>query len=166
MKKGLQVITIAVLMLMAAGCGSNTLSGSVKDAANAAGSGVVDTADSTQTASLNVENDGFTFEELTRKVGATETDVLTLIGAADKSDAYETTLFGEKTQIVLTSDGETISTIQLTFADTNADSLKNAISEQLAQDGEGTDAGTKWTYEGSTVTLSGDQGCTVTITKQ
>lgn len=173
MKKRIQVIMIAAFMLMVTGCGSNTLSGSVKEVANGTGSGIVaagsagDIANSTQTPSLDVENDAFTFEELTLKIGATEADVLSLIGAKDKSEAYTVTLFGKSAEVVLTSENDTISSIKLTFADTDAESLANAISEQLAQDGESSGGGTKWTYESSTVTLStSDKGCVVEITKK
>ena len=118
------------------------------------------------TPSLNVENDTFTFEQLVRQAGAKEADVLTLLGAKEKSDSYATTLFGESVTVVLISEGDTVSAIKLTFAGTNADSVINAIAEELGMDGERTDNTATWSYQNNTVTLTTDnQNCVVDITK-
>ena len=91
---------------------------------------------------------------------------MTLLGAKEKSDSYATTLFGESVTVVLISEGDTVSAIKLTFAGTNADSVINAIAEELGMDGERTDNTATWSYQNNTVTLTTDnQNCVVDITK-
>ena len=167
MKRKIQVMILAACMVLAAGCAWKDLSDSVNDAATADnGSAVTASEPAAGTPSLNVENDTFTFEQLARQAGAKETDVLAMLGANEKSDSYSTTLFGESVTVVLTSEGDTVSAIKLTFVGTNADSLINAIAEELGQDGENTDDITTWTYQNNTVTLTKDnQNCVVNITK-
>ncbi len=167
MRRKIQVMILAACMLLAAGCGSKDLSDSVNNAATSANGSAAPTSESAAgTPSLNVENDTFTFEQLVRQAGAKEADVLTLLGAKEKSDSYATTLFGESVTVVLTSEGDTVSAIKLTFAGTNADSVINAIAEELGMDGERTDNTATWSYQNNTVTLTTDnQNCVVDITK-
>lgn len=167
MRRKIQVMILAACMLLAAGCGSKNLSDSVNDAATAGNGSAAPASESVEgTPSLNVENDTFTFEQLARQAGAKEADVLTLLGASEKSDSYSTTLFGESVTVALTSEGDTVSAIQLTFTGTNADSVINAIAEELGQDAERTDDTATWTYQDNTVTLTADnQKCVVNIAK-
>ncbi len=168
MKRKIQVMLLAgCMLLLAVGCGSKSLSDSVNDAATVeSGSAAANNETGTDTAALNVENDSFTFEQLTLQVGEKEADVLTFLGATEKKDSYSTILFGEDVSIVLTSDGDTVSAAELTFEGTDSEAVANAIGEQLGQDGESTDNIVKWTYQNNTVTLTmSDNGCVVEITK-
>lgn len=143
-----------------AGCSSN------QKADNGSGSAPVKTEEIQSTESLDVENDKFTFDELSQQVGAKETDVIEFLGAKEKSKTYSTKLFGESVEISLNAEEDVVGTIQLVFPDTDQELLKNAISEQLGQDGKSDDKKTEWKDESGVITLSsGEGGCVVEITE-
>lgn len=162
MKRRLQALVFAAFMLMLAGCGSN------QKADNGSGSGAapVKTEEIQSTKSLDVENDKFTFDELSQQIGAKETDVIEFLGAKEKSKTYSTKLFGETVEISLNAEEDVVGTIQLVFPDTDQELLKNAISEQLGQDGKSDDKKTEWKDKSGVITLSsGEGGCVVEITE-
>lgn len=139
--------------------GENTDSADTASSTSEADAGEVDT-----TAALNVAEDAFTFDSLITQVGAPEADVLKMLGVQGAADAYNAKLFGEDVTIALTSADGVVKEITVTFPTTNIDSVNNAVSEQIAQDGESVDGGTRWTFEDKTVSLlpEGD-GCVISI---
>lgn len=162
MKRNICVLIFAAFMLMLAGCGFN------QKTDNGSGSGAtsVKTEAVPSTASLDVENDQFTFDELSQQIGAKETDVIEFLGAKEKSETYSTKLFGETVEISLDAEEDVVGTIQMVFPDTDQELLKNAISEQLGQDGKSDNEKTEWKDESGVTTLSlGEDGCMVKITK-
>lgn len=162
MKKRVLALVFAAFMITLAGCGQ------AKD--NNSGSGSGDTLSEPenvqQAESLNVENDKFTFGELVQQVGAAEKDVIEFLGSEEQSKSYSTELFGEKVEISLGAEDNTVRSIRLVFSKTKAESLKNAISEQLGKNGEDSGKKTEWKDESGVITLSsGDSGCVVEITQ-
>ena len=166
MKRKIQIMILAVSMLLVAGCSSNNLSDSVNDAATATNGSAVDNGSAANSGFLTVENDVFTFEQLVLLSGANEADVLELFGIAEKQDSYSIVLFGEDVSVVLTSEGDTVSAMELTFEGVERQLVENAIAEQLGHDGTSAENVVTWTYQNNTVTLAdGDNGCVVTIAK-
>ncbi len=122
-------------------------------------------ADVDSSAALNVENDTFTMEDLFSGIGADETDFLTVIGATEESETYETKLFGQKAEVTVSSSEEgTVNTITLEFTSIDPGSVLNAVAEQLGQDGETEDGVTTWTIEDNTIVLNEmESGCILEI---
>lgn len=189
MKRKIVMMLLVMCMCMSMGCGSKD---STKETDGQAQEGVTneteedvqsleaevteepeqteETAETTEdidtVASLNVENDTFTFDELVMKIGAGEADMLAFLGVEQAAESYATMLFGESASIVVTSTDGIITNITMNFAATNADSVTNAVSEQLGQDAAVTDGVTQWNFEENIITLSqsGD-GCVIEIHK-
>lgn len=133
-------------------------------AATASSAGEADAGEVDSTAALNVAEDAFTFDSLIGQVGAPEADVLKMLGVQGAAEAYNAKLFGEDVTIALISGDDVVQEITVTFPATNIDSVSNAVSEQIAQDGESADGGTRWTFEDKTVNLLPDgDGCVISI---
>lgn len=117
-------------------------------------------------ASLNVEKDTFTFDELIQLIGKKEKSALTLFDLEQKAETYKTVLFGEKVEIILETKSETIQAIQIVFGKTDQELLDNAISEQLGKDGDAAKKNVTWKLETGNVILQAEEdGCRVTIEK-
>lgn len=167
MKRRIQAFIFAAFMLMLAGCSSNQKAGDGSGSGTApATTQKVEEEVHAKTVSLDVENDLFTFDALSQQIGAKEADVIQFLRAKEKGSTYSAKLFGEAVTISLETEEEVVRAIQLVFADTDPELLKNAISEQLGQDGETNDQKTEWKDESGVTTLSsGADGCVVEITK-
>lgn len=137
----------------------NTESAGTASSTSEADAGEVDT-----TAALDVAEDAFTFDSLISQIGIPEADVLKMLGVQGGAEAYNAKLFGEDVTIALTSGDGGVQEITVTFPATNIDSVSNAVSEQIAQDGESVDGGVRWTFEDKTVSLSPEgDGCVISI---
>ncbi len=123
-----------------------------------------DAGDVDSTEALNVAEDAFTFDALVSQVGEPEADTLKTIGVEEPADTYNVKLFGEDASMVITSEEDVVQKITVTFPSSNIDSVRNAVSEQIAQDGEEEDKSTTWTFEDKSVSLSPEgDGCVIDI---
>lgn len=117
-------------------------------------------------ASLNVEKDTFTFDELIQLIGKEEKSALTLFDLDQKADTYKTVLFGENVEITLKMESKTIKAVQIVFGKTDSELLENAISEQLGKDGDAAKKNVTWNLETGNVILQAEEDeCRVTIEK-
>lgn len=168
MKKKIAIVLIICMILLAAGCGEKSDESASAVSAEAVQPEKTETSEESKVmpGALNVEGDTFTIDELAGMMGAEETDVRKLLGIDQKSESYDTKLFGEDTVITLSTENDIVKTITLAFEKTDLELLTNAVAEQMGQDGEKTDDTTKWTCEGSVITLTQtDKGCVIEINK-
>ena len=168
MKKKMAIVLIICMILLVAGCGEKSDESASAVSAEAVQPEKTETSEESKAmpGALNVEGDTFTIDELAGRMGAEEADVRKLLGIDQKSESYDTKLFGEDTVITLSTENDIVKTITLAFEKTDLELLTNAVAEQMGQDGEKTDDTTKWTCEGSVITLTQtDKGCVIEINK-
>lgn len=163
-KKRLFVISLIIVLIFAAGCNSKKNKKEADSSVQQEETSEENTDNVSSTEALDVSNDTFSFDGAVSWIGTQETEVITALGAQETGEAYETQLFGEDVSVGLTSEEGVVKSIQVTFASTNMESVANAVSEQLGQDGENTDETVKWNFEEKEIVLSqsGD-GCVLDI---
>lgn len=106
-----------------------------------------------QAETLTVENDEFTFIELTDLIGKEEKEAEKLLGGQEAEESYQTQLFGDQVQINLMVEKETITGINIGFTTAGYEAVASAVAEQMGQDGEVEKNSYRWTYDDKEILL-------------
>lgn len=166
MKKKKWLAVAILCCLFSTGCGSQ-LDKNVENVVS--GSVTTGSADVQEQQALSVENDTFTFDALLGLIGQNEDTVNQTLGDSngeetDGAIAYDTALFGEDVNIVVTYEKDTVTKLTLTFFGTDEDALMNAISEQLGSDSEVSGQEAAWNLNNESIVLAIQRrDCIVTI---
>lgn len=157
-KTGLLLSLILIVIFAISGCGD----GDADKKEGTQQSQEDENVDSSK--ALTVENDTFTVDDLISGIGSEEAGLLTILGVTEPAESYEANLFGQKATVTITANEGTVSAVNMEFSSVDAGSVRNAVAEQLGQDGETADDATTWTSGDRTIVLTEtDTGCTVEI---
>lgn len=156
MKKRFAAVMVITCLLLLSACGSMKTADKLNDTDSSKQTKLEEKLDDVEP--LDVENDEFTFENLVTMIGRETTAAWELIGAKESDSAVNTNIFGEELELKINEKGGVVKSFNLVFKKTKYEQLKNAVSEQLAQDGTEAEGLISWEYDGNTILLSVIEG--------
>lgn len=145
MRKQKNILTAAALVLvLMSGCGQEQQTETIDK-------------DALQAETLTVENDEFTFIELTDLIGQEEKEAEKLFGAKLTEGSYQTQLFGDQAGVELTLENQTITGINISFTTAGYEAVASAVAEQFGQDGETEENSIRWNYDNKEIILQDNE---------
>lgn len=135
------LIAATLLLMLTAGCSQEKETGKIDK-------------ETLQAETLTVENDEFTFIELTNLIEKEEKEAEELFGGQKTENGYyQVQLFGDWTAIELTVQDQKITEINVSFETAGYEAINSAVAEQMGQDGEAEENSSRWTYDDKEILL-------------